>query len=279
MIDLCELLFARGLPKGEHLTKFVRHTNRQCDVWALAARNQLNLYQSSQSEPRFFECKHLVSFLAEDFSRARLYGVYRVGPETKDPDKAWPAEFISQEVSRGPFWYELEKMPGFEDLENRVVINWRGPKKWDQWLSPREVVEILPVGYVKEFPGFDEVILTHDELREIISHPTSNREWHRALSSVAGVYLITDMSSGRQYVGSAYGAAGILGRWSSYAQTRHDGNRLLEDLLQKNPDAVRNFQFSILRVMPTSMTRDEVVASEVIYKLKLGSRAHRLNLN
>lgn len=90
---------------------------------------------------------------------------------------------------------------------------------------------------------------------------------------------IESLVSHGQYVGSAHGAAGILGRWKSYARTGHGGNQLLRDLLAKNPQAANAFQFSILRALPPSLTKDEVLGNETMYKKKLGSRAHGLNAN
>lgn len=282
MIDLSELLFARGLPKDVRLTKLVRHQSSKWDIESLVAHDQFELYQSNQGRPVFNNCKYLVSFLGEKHSLARLFGVYRVKNVSKDTGNPlpWPPGYLYPHMPPGRLWHDLEKLPGFVDLEKRVVIDW-GPstRSWVQWLSPREVVEILPHGYVREFPGFDEVLLSYKELCEMAANPASNREWHRALGSVAGVYLITDSSSGLQYVGSAHGADGILGRWKSYARTGHGGNQLLRGLLAKNPRAANSFQFSILRALPTSLTREEVLGNEALYKKKLGSRAHGLNAN
>ncbi len=35
--------------------------------------------------------------------------------------------------------------------------------------------------------------------------------------AVAGIHLITDTLTGKQYVGSAYGKDGVVGRWCEYA--------------------------------------------------------------
>lgn len=281
MIDLCELLYARGLPTGERLTKLVRHQSSKWDIESLVSHGQFELYQSNQGRP-VFNCKYLVSFIGEKHSLARLFGVYRVKGVSEGTGALlpWPSGYLYPHMPPGRLWYDLEKLQGFTDLEQRVVIDWgASPRMWHQWLKPRKVVEILPQGYVREFPGYDEVLLTHQELREMVAHPAANREWHRALGSVAGIYLITDLSDGRQYVGSAYGAGGILSRWKSYARTGHGGNRLLRDLLTRNPKAATAFQFSILRAVPTSLTKNEVFDNETLCKKKLGSRAHGLNAN
>lgn len=280
MIDLCELLFTRGLLQGERLTKLVRHQSSRWDIESLVAHGQLDVYQSNQGRPVFDGCKYLVSFVGEKHSHARLFGVYQINGVSRDASRPWPAGYLYPHMPPGLLWYDLEKLPAFANLERRVVIDW-GPstRSWVQWLRPREVVEILPAGYVREFPGYDEVLLTYQELCDLAAHPASNREWHRALGSVAGVYLITDQSNGLQYVGSAHGAEGILGRWKSYARTGHGGNRLLRELLGRNAQAADAFQFSILRALPASLTKDEVLGNEALYKKKLGSRAYGLNAN
>jgi len=278
MIDLRELLFARGLPKDRRI-KLIRHQSSKWDIPESVARGQFELYQSNQGRP-IFRCDYIVSCLGEKHSMARVFGVYAVEGVARDAGRNWPAEYLYPEMRPGLLWYKLRKLQDFADLENRVVFKWgSSPRAWHQRLGPREVVEILPPGYVREFPGFDDTLLSYAELQAIIAQPAANREWHRALGSVAGIYLITDTRDGRQYVGSAIGKDGLLGRWSGYARDGHGGNKLLRALLADDVEAARHFRFSILRAMPVTVTPNEVLASEVIHKRKLDSRAFGLNSN
>jgi len=41
---------------------------------------------------------------------------------------------------------------------------------------------------------------------------------------VQGVYLITDSSTDKQYVGKVNGTERILGRWKNYVSDGHGGN-------------------------------------------------------
>ena len=113
----------------------------------------------------------------------------------------------------------------------------------------------------------------------MIRHPTANREWHQRLGAVAGVYLVLDTLTGRQYVGSASGEHGVLGRWKSYAESGHAGNKQLRELVDADKSALDRLQFSILQTLDRSLTRREVLAFELLHKTKLGSRAHGLNSN
>ncbi|MFD6442208.1 GIY-YIG nuclease family protein [Peribacillus sp. NPDC060186] len=68
------------------------------------------------------------------------------------------------------------------------------------------------------------------------------------LSSVGGVYLIVDTTDGMQYVGSASGKEGLLGRWKEYAKNGHGNNRKLKAILETDAELVHKFKFSIFRL-------------------------------
>ena len=118
-----------------------------------------------------------------------------------------------------------------------------------------------------------------DKLREIVRN--EYREWKIVLSAVKGVYLITDTRTGKLYVGSAYGESGIWGRWCDYVNTNgHGGNKSLLELINKDKDyASECFQFSILMLLPKTVTADEAIAKEQLFKRKLGTNAFGLNNN
>lgn len=118
--------------------------------------------------------------------------------------------------------------------------------------------------------------MTHRELTELIRK--GNREWRARLSAVAGVYLILDAKTGKQYVGSASGAQGIWGRWSEYADNGHGENKLLKELVEANASVYPNaFTYSVLQMLPKTYAREVVLKSEHRYKKKLGSQAFGLN--
>jgi hypothetical protein len=56
-------------------------------------------------------------------------------------------------------------------------------------------------------------------------------------------------------------------------------NAKLKALLKDDPSRHTNFTFSILRTVPKTLTKKEVVAVESVYKRKLGTRAFGLNEN
>ena len=91
---------------------------------------------------------------------------------------------------------------------------------------------------------------------------------------------IDDMKkTGKQYIGSASGPEGILGRWRDYAASGHGGNKQLKKLVQGNESYVHNFRYTILQTLPKTITKKEIISFESLYKNKLGSKVFGLNEN
>lgn len=280
MLNLETILLPFGLDLRKR-TRLVRHQDTRYDVRRLFKTGFLHFYQSIQRRPIFADAEVLISFIGQPGTLALFVGVYRVVGLFEPADHALPEGFLYPEMEvSGCFRYELLKDDRFDDLVGRLVIDWgTGTRSWVQHFKARDVIEVLPVGYVKAFPGFLDTLLTHSELVEIVRNPVANRDWHQMLRSVAGVYLIVDAVTGKQYVGSAYGQGGLLSRWANYVDTGHGGNVQLRELIAARPNAERNFVYSILQTLPTTLTPQEVIAYESLHKQKLGSRAHGLNSN
>lgn len=192
-------------------------------------------------------------------------------------------DWMAPEIEKGNnFYYNLTPLSEFNDLKERLVIDWgKSALSWHQWLhkNDKEVFEILPSGSINEFPGYLNFILSFKELEKLIQNPIANRTWHDMLSAVFGIYLILDKKTGKQYIGSAPGVSGILGRWETYVQTGHGNNVQLISLINKNPDYKYNFSFSLLQTLPKTVTPLEVLEIESLYKEKLGTRKFKYNSN
>ncbi len=276
-LGIVDLLKLRGFDASRP-TKLVRHQDRRIDVDDLMRKGWLDFYQATQSRPVFDRCERIVCFVGAGRTKARLIGVYRVHGKRNGrsipPPKGYPPG-----LSAYRYYYDLERETGYEDLEDRVVIEWgKGALAWVQKLANKEVVEMLPRGQLRPpFRDYLEFTLTRAELRELCDHEEANREWRARLSAVAGIYLILATTTGAQYVGSAHGTGGIWGRWAAYAHDGHGGNKLLKKLVADDPAYPDAFSYSILQILPKSFARSEVLAWEKRYKEKLGSRATGLN--
>ena len=145
-----------------------------------------------------------------------------------------------------------------------------------------EVSEILREPYsVRSFPGYENIDLTYEELEAIIRNDRS--DWKSALENVRGVYLITDTSDGKRYVGSAYGEEGIWSRWKNYVDTSgRGGTTELGKLLEARGDdhARRNFRFALLEYRAASTPKETIEGREKFWKNVLRTRGeHGHNLN
>jgi hypothetical protein len=279
-LGILDLLKLRGYDDA-HIGKMVRHKDARYDIHDLIRHQWLEAYQGYQSRPIFDGCTFVLSFAGGEGTKARFLGVYRVIGKRDGHQVQLPSGCPHTEWRDSQHFYELRREPGYEDLENRVIIEWgKGALAWHQRITNKEVIEILPKGQRRPpFRDYLEFTLTHDELVDLCTHQDANSEWRARLSAVAGVYLILATTTGVQYVGSAYGVEGIWGRWAAYAHDGHGGNKMLKDLLASDPDYPKGFSYSVLQILPKTFARSEVLEWEARYKGKLGSRAHGLNAN
>lgn len=170
--------------------------------------------------------------------------------------------------------FDLAVSERLSDLRNRLVIGWRSPRTWrlnGPTAASYPVMEIADAQPMP-FPGFDRLVLDYAQLQAVMrEHRYAS--WRTALSSVVGIYLITDTSDGRQYVGKADGVESIRQRWGAYATNGHGGNVEL-----RNTDPV-SFRFSLLRVFDPSTPTRSIDEAESHFKNALDTRTHGLNRN
>jgi hypothetical protein len=283
VIRLSEMLSARGFVPKANQVKLVRHKDSRIDLEGLRAAGWFDTYQSFQSKPIFDGCKQIIVFFGEDGFNSRFIGVYDVGARKPASEVSLPTEcpYPEWKAKPGTSHYALKKRSGFEDLEDRLVINWgKAALAWHQWFADRPVVEIRPSG--RALPPFRDYLRVHlsfDELVRLVEQPDAHRDWVAGLSAVGAIYLVVDGLSGQQYVGSATGNGGLWRRWCDYAQSGHGSNLRLKNLCDHSAGYPAAFRFSILETFSRSLSRDEALSIEVFFKQKLGTRAFGLNAN
>ncbi len=161
-----------------------------------------------------------------------------------------------------------------------MIIDWgKSTRMWHQKGKTEKAIVSIQADEKKVFSGFENLILTYDELKEIVENPIMYGAWHTALSSVNAIYLIVDRETGKQYVGSAYGKNSLLGRWACYVSPLHGNNKLMKKLICDYPERYHHFQFSILQILPKTVTDDEAIQTESLYKNKLMSISFGMNDN
>ena len=222
-------------------------------------------------------------FISGTGTLAKFYALYRVGPSVPDTADLIPEGMPDCEVRKyngEHVIFQLTPIDLLKEYEGRLTIDWgKSTRMWHQkGTSEKPVVSIQP-DKKKVFSGFEDLVLSYDELKEIITNPEVYDAWHTALCSVSAIYLIVDRETGKQYVGSAYGSEGLLGRWACYVDTFHGNNKRMKDLICDYPERYHSFQFSILQILPKTVTAEEVVTIETRYKKKLLSIEFGMNDN
>jgi len=187
------------------------------------------------------------------------------------------------------FGNELTLMDNYREYIKRLIIRLDKPvgrdlynRKYDtlqKQLNP-EVYEIAPNVKLGHFPGYQNVSLKHKDLVQIFSR--NEPGWKQALSNVKGVYVITDTSSGRLYIGSASGnSEGIWQRWTAYANGLTGGNAGIFEVLDAkgNEHIMEHFKYSILEIFDTKTKVETIIERENYWKNVFATKAHGMNCN
>lgn len=182
--------------------------------------------------------------------------------------------------------YEADELPQYQKYYGRIVLHYHNTdrsmgRKYESVMDELEVSEILSTTYDgDEFPGYENIRLSFSQLETIIRRKRSG--WLDALRNQKAVYLITDTSNGRLYVGSATAQYGmLLQRWTNYIDNGHGGNVELKKIVDtKGFDYVkRNFQYSVLENYNARMDDEYILGREKWWKATLCTRKFGYNGN
>ncbi|MGR5242229.1 GIY-YIG nuclease family protein [Photobacterium damselae] len=228
-------------------------------------------WQRWQSK-RNFERKFIVSLIQLPGNDKWLFaGCYR----------SLSCEYLEEEQYN---YYTTEEVLETKYLSGRLIVNFKrsGRQSYllaENWSKNISVSELLPKKVVvNEFSGYQHSLVSKEHLDIIVSQQVDS--WKSALSSVSGVYLITDRSNGNLYVGSATGEGGIWQRWTEYSINGHGGNKELVELLRKKgSEYSNNFQYSVLEISDNHADKNSIIAREQYWKQVLCSKAHGYNAN
>lgn len=249
--------------------KLIRHSLADKEFKKCYEKDMVWEYTRVQAENFSNGYDYWCVFISGKSTTAKLFACYKVHGSIPDTQDVKPDGFPLEGWFQGQrMFYELEPVDLLKEYEGRLLIEWgKGALAWAQKGTNEK--PIVAIQDKRVFSGYEDFVLTYDELKEIVKDPTAYESWHTALSSVNAIYLIVDRENGRQYVGSAYGKGGLLGRWSHYVDSLHGGNKLMKELLCNYPERYTHFQFSVLQLLPKTATPDDVIHTETLWKKKL----------
>jgi hypothetical protein len=289
MLELNTLLEGAGLDPAR--TIVARHKpyepalNRSMRFIAAERPDLFRMYQQIQYvrlEKAMTRAEWLVAFLADGPGRAVFVTTYAIrGFRQIDYEEYWSMPLNQELKTHGmaglaadapaPLLFDLVDVHPLAEWKGRLVVRWPGlERSWWRWAA-RNVILVEAIAedsrLARAMPDWDEIDLAWNELAVL---PAS---WRAALSHWRGVYFIFDTGRQKGYVGSAYGAENILGRWLGYAATGHGGN---VELRKSDP---ANLRFSILQRTSPDLGPEDVVRLEAKWKVRLHTREFGLNQN
>jgi hypothetical protein len=263
-------------------------TRRILATWAAERRDLFDAYQSTHppiAEATLKRRSVLAAFVAREDATLLFCGLWDVrgwvwatiAELQGDPIHAemraalGHADFVAKWASRGVEGrarFDLAPRAELADLDGRLAVADPGGRAHMRRAetTPLRVVEIAArPAHVPPMPDWRRLTLTTAELRAL------PKEWALKLSEWRGIYLIIDEADGARYVGAAYGAENLLGRWRAHVAGEAG---VTKELARRQTS---RFRFAILERVGPDATVEDVTAAEQGWIERLDTRRFGLN--
>lgn len=221
---------------------------------------EMNCWKSKQANNNYSDAEYVLAFAqyytygSNYYMFGGLYKIEKIIPEVYDQ-----------------IGYRLTLQNEFKEYIKRLIIKLDRPVGRDIYNKPfenvqrdfnPEIYELTPSARLSNFNGYNNVLLSHKDLQIIAKYEAP--EWKNALENVKGIYIITDISSGKIYIGSATGKSGIWQRWYSYAKGLSGDNKDFANILKKHgEDYIKNnFTYAILEIFDIKTKDDYIIRRE-----------------
>jgi len=273
--------FLRKIDLDPTRVRLLRHDARGVAAWRRGGPDAFGCFASFQrrTPPPYGGAEVACHFLpASNLPDGTLTALY-VGTTRITDQWAWDGDRLPQiqdmEIIEGERGrenvdaFDLEWIEQGGEYAERLLINWGpGGRAWSQRAHrmQKAILEIRLQAEEPPFPGFSGFLSRISEI------PRFPQAWTGSLEGVRGVYLLV-ADNGDQYVGSATGVDGFMGRWHQYLLNGHGGNVRLREA------GHQDYKVAILEVASPDMSLGDILAREAFWKAKLGVRAHGLNAN
>ncbi|GEC52665.1 hypothetical protein ABIF38_005678 [Bradyrhizobium japonicum] len=282
-MELNDLLAGKGIePSGVLVFRHRPAEPELNKVFPLIAADRpdlFNAYQQTNSEKvenAMLSASHIASFIRHGPGKALFIGLYAIGksksltqkqfwsvPAYAELGKLGLRAFVTGRRS-SCLRFDLDLLPFYSEWKGKLIIDWPPPER--SWWR-RAHRNQMRVHAVLEESALETAMQRWDEIDLTWSQLTSlPKRWQARLSEWRGIYYIFDTSDAKGYIGSAYGAENLFGRWRHYGASGHGGNRLLR---KRDPS---NFRFTILELVSPAMPPEEVIRLESSWKERLHTR-------
>ena len=183
-----------------------------------------------------------------------------------DPAASGPHEGL--DAIAGRLKFDLVADDRLAELRGRLVVADPGARNYMR-LATKTCLPVIEVmrrpSLVPDFPSWEQVSLSTADVRNL------PREWAQQLAAWRGIYLIVDEKDGARYVGSAYGAENLCGRWRAHVAGQKGVTKALS---RRRTDC---FRFSILELLSPAADIREVTKKERSWMARLSTIDYGLN--
>ena len=267
---------------------FVRHTSEYFDLWYEQYRGlhtEFDEFQNlqrgvnSENAPKKplekkkkpFTKPYIASFIQMPYpaKESLFVGIY-TDPNYKKPievlEAICPVNGLRDQMH---LQYDFQLTEHLNKFRTKLFVEFpsvQGMCVTDFKKNPLRILQYTTYSIDKKFPGWERFFCLLEDFNEKVS-----KEWKTELSKLKGIYLITCLSTGKQYVGKADGKNGFCGRFEQYCSEGHGGNKEM-----KTHSFTKGKQVSILEVLYRTEAINE---RESFWKEKLFTRKFGLNAN
>ena len=216
-------------------------------------------------------CDYLITFSQYNLYGSDFYifgGIYEI-------KKIFPEKY-------GKNGYDIKLLKDYKEYRKRLIVKFKTGRVFERWyLSLQdddiEIFELFPDIASEKFNGYQNVSIIYKNLKIALNDPT----WIGALKNVKAIYVITDISNGKLYIGSACGNDGLFGRWSDYINNLTGGNQEFEDIKKINGEDYikKNFKYSIVEIFDTKTKQEYILERENYWKNVFETKKFGMNKN
>ena len=167
--------------------KLIRHSLADKEFKKCYDNNMVPEYTRVQNSTFSNGYDYWCVFISGKSTTAKFFACYKVNGCVPDTQDVKPDGFPLENWFQGQrMFYELEHVDLLKEYENRLLIEWgKGALAWAQKGTNEK--PIVAIQDKRVFSGYENLVLTYDELKEIVKDPTAYESWHTALSSINAI--------------------------------------------------------------------------------------------
>ncbi|MEI3086289.1 MAG: hypothetical protein V8S87_10020 [Oscillospiraceae bacterium] len=166
ILNFSDVLIKVGLNPTR--VKLIRHSLADKEFRQCYEKGMVTEYTRVQSDNFSNGYDYWCVFISDKSTTAKFFACYKVNSCVCDTPDAKPDNFPLEDWFQGQkMFFELEHVDSLKEYEGRLLIEWgKGALAWAQKATNEK--PIVAIQDKRAFSGYENFILTYDELKEIV---------------------------------------------------------------------------------------------------------------